>query len=255
MQPTEFANQVVESCESTNDLARLLGEAGYPHGTWVSSREQTRGRGRLGREWKTLEGNLFLSVVVRLTETRDWSWVPLLAGVAVAKSLTQRYPILPICVKWPNDLWINGAKLGGLLCEAVGSRERSFIIVGIGINCVDSPSGLDQRTTSLTGALREQQPKADALMADDIRTEIISAIVTSIDEMQSTRDASIARLHEDYARFAALRPGARIQWKNGQALGETLGLGEFGELRVRLDDGHEEKLFAEDVSVQPAAPR
>ena len=60
------ANRVVERCVSTNDLARSLGEAGAPHGTWVSAKVQEAGRGRLGRKWESLEGNLFLSLIARL---------------------------------------------------------------------------------------------------------------------------------------------------------------------------------------------
>jgi BirA family transcriptional regulator, biotin operon repressor / biotin---[acetyl-CoA-carboxylase] ligase len=61
----KFANQLIEECASTNDLARELAEAGFPHGTWVAAKEQGRGRGRLGREWVGERGNLFLSVVLR----------------------------------------------------------------------------------------------------------------------------------------------------------------------------------------------
>src|SRR5690606_21800140 len=56
-------NLVLEEIESTNDYARNLGEEGLPHGTWISTRIQTQGRGRLGREWRSSEGNLFLSIV------------------------------------------------------------------------------------------------------------------------------------------------------------------------------------------------
>jgi BirA family biotin operon repressor/biotin-[acetyl-CoA-carboxylase] ligase len=61
----KFANQLIEECESTNNLARELAEGGFPHGTWVAAKEQSGGRGRLGRQWVGERGNLFLSVVLR----------------------------------------------------------------------------------------------------------------------------------------------------------------------------------------------
>ena len=59
-------NCELDECTSTNDLVKRLGEAGLPSETWISAREQTRGRGRLRRAWKSHAGNLHLSVLVRL---------------------------------------------------------------------------------------------------------------------------------------------------------------------------------------------
>ena len=136
-----IANQVIESCESTNDLARELGEAGYPHGTWISARQQSRGRGRLGRQWQSIEGNLFLSIIVRPEMRELWTWVPMATAIAIAEALRSLFPELPVQVKWPNDLWVHGKKLGGILCEAVGGRADSFIVIGIGLNCAVAPEG------------------------------------------------------------------------------------------------------------------
>ncbi|MGZ3687626.1 MAG: biotin--[acetyl-CoA-carboxylase] ligase, partial [Bdellovibrionota bacterium] len=144
-----IANQVVDECESTNDLARALGEAGAPHGTWISARRQTRGRGRAGRDWQSEEGNLFISLVARVKDPALWSWVPLAAAVAVTRAVGRDFPEIPVRIKWPNDLWVRNRKLGGILCEGVGTRE-AFIVIGIGLNCASAPEILERPATSLS---------------------------------------------------------------------------------------------------------
>src|SRR5689334_9561043 len=123
---SEVANQVIDRCASTNDLARRLGELGYPHGTWISARAQDSGRGRLGRTWQGVEGNLFLSIVARVEPPRLWTWVPLATAVGIASALRARFTGLDLRIKWPNDLWIGRAKTGGILCEGIGSAQGTF---------------------------------------------------------------------------------------------------------------------------------
>lgn len=232
------ANQVIERCGSTNDLARQLGEAGYPHGTWISAREQEKGRGRLGRQWQSLQGNLFLSLVAR-PERRDlWTWVPMATAIAIAEAANEKFPGLGIRVKWPNDLWIEKKKLGGILCEAVGGRDDSFIVIGIGINCAVAPEGLDQATTSLS------QEISGRVVADDVRTEIIGSVLKwmSLDP---------SRLAAEYNRLAALPEGTSIQWADGTKSGVIEGLGPAGELRVLVAAGERISLYAEDVKIRP----
>ena len=232
-----IANQVIESCESTNDLARELGEAGFPHGTWVSARQQTRGRGRLGRQWQSMEGNLFLSVIVRPDKRELWTWVPMATAIAIAESLRDLYPDIPVQVKWPNDLWVHGKKLGGILCEAVGARGDSFIVIGIGLNCAVAPEGLDQATTSVSAE------RGEVTSADDVRLAVIRNVLQWMN-----LDASL--IASAYERLAAFPPGSRIQWSEGAEQGAVVGLGPSGELRVTKASGEAVSLFAEDVKIR-----
>jgi BirA family biotin operon repressor/biotin-[acetyl-CoA-carboxylase] ligase len=231
------ANTVLDECESTNDVARSLGEAGYPHGTWISCRSQRRGRGRLGRQWKSIEGNLFLSIVLRIEQKTLWSWVPLTVSLAVAKGLRELFPRLDIRIKWPNDLWIEQRKLGGILCEAVGGREQSFIIAGIGVNAAHAPDGLDQETASLRSS------------ADEIRFPVIASVMECADLLKERGPDFII---PEYERLAALTRGTVIEWGDsrlGSIIGTIRGLGPFGELLVDTHTG-EQKLFAEDVRIK-----
>jgi biotin-[acetyl-CoA-carboxylase] ligase BirA-like protein len=271
------ANQVIARCGSTNDLARELGERGAPHGTWVSAREQEKGRGRLGRQWQSLEGNLFLSLVARIEDKSRWTWVPLATAVAAARMIEAREPALGsrLRIKWPNDLWLvpegsrpgaAGAKLGGVLCEAVGNRSGSFIVIGLGLNCAHAPPGLDQETISLSEALGRE------VTADDVRDSMIQSLLRTLDELaqESVGSAGIVR---DYERLAAFPQSAEVEWASpspspspgssaadraaagAPQRGRVLGLGPMGELVVTTAGGEELKLYAEDVKVRSGSPK
>jgi len=116
--------------ESTNDTARGLADQGAPEGTVVVAREQSAGRGRLGRRWASPPGGLWLSVILRPRRpASEWARLALAASVGIAIAL-ERAMGIRAQVKWPNDLVLDGRKLGGILLEAAGS----YVVIGIGLN-------------------------------------------------------------------------------------------------------------------------
>ena len=139
----------VERVGSTNALCRERAEAGAAHGTTVLAREQTAGRGRLGRSWWTEPGDaVLMSVLVR--RQMPAARVPLLtlgAAVAIAESI----PGLQI--KWPNDLLApDGRKVCGILAEAeFAAGSLAWAIVGVGLNLHGAPDL--ETATSLDAAL------------------------------------------------------------------------------------------------------
>lgn len=239
------ADAVVEECESTNDLARRLAERGVPAGTWVSARRQTRGRGRSGRSWVSPPGEqaVFLSMVARLSARgagpgsgpAPWTWVPLLAAVAAARACEPFAGGRRLEIKWPNDLWLDRAKLGGILCE--GALQSGFIVIGIGINCGDAPRGLDQPAAAL-----ECGP-------DPVRERLVAELRAALARLDAEGPAWIA---PEFERRSALRPGDEVRWgpPGAQRSGTVLGLGGNGELRVLEPRAQEEtRILAEDVSL------
>ena len=114
--------------DSTNERAKLLAEAGAPYGTLVTADEQSAGRGRQGRAWSAPPGSsLLLSLIVRNLEERH-ALLPLAAAVAVCDAL----PDLDCRIKWPNDVWVDGRKLCGILLE--GRPQEGWAVLGIGLN-------------------------------------------------------------------------------------------------------------------------
>lgn len=113
------------SLVSTNITARE-----YPVGTVVMAETQTGGRGRYGRIWQSPKGNLYVSFVFESNPMRD-QYLSFLTGLALAESL----PEFAVCLKWPNDVLLEGKKVAGILLENCGDK----IIVGIGVNLISNP--------------------------------------------------------------------------------------------------------------------
>lgn len=121
---------VYERLPSTNDIGRARAEAGMPEGTAVLAVGQTAGRGRRGRSWASPPGGLYLSVVLRpRLPVERWTLIGLAMAVGAA-SAAEAAAGLPVRVKWPNDLFIEERKVGGILIDTVGA----YAVAGIGIN-------------------------------------------------------------------------------------------------------------------------
>ena len=142
-----------EVVESTQQVARELAEAGAPEGTVVIADRQTRGRGRLGRDWHSPAGvNLYLTVVLRpaLAPARV-PQLALVAGLAAADAIRDETG-LDARLKWPNDVLLGDRKVAGILTEMQGEVDRvRWVLVGIGVNCNQTtfPPPLRETATSL----------------------------------------------------------------------------------------------------------
>jgi BirA family biotin operon repressor/biotin-[acetyl-CoA-carboxylase] ligase len=157
-------------------------------------------------------------------------------------------------IKWPNDLWVRGAKIGGILCEGIGNKNDSFIVIGLGLNCERVPEVLDQAVTSLLAEVSGHLAKAAEV--DGVREAIVQAIPMVLDELYLSGPALIV---ERFNRWSALPPGTQIEWSSGAPggavnTGMVIGLGTSGELAVKTSDGENRKLYAEDVKVR-AVPK
>jgi len=231
---------ILDACESTNASLKKLGEDGAPHGSWISARMQTHGRGRMGRSWEAKPGNLFLSVLVRISDPIPLTWIPLQSGISVVDAVLQNTSVSSLKIKWPNDLVVveGGVlkKVGGILCEGVGQKGSSFVVIGIGLNCKSHPN-VDQPTTSL------------GIDVDQIRPKILEAILKPYEEGLLLPDL----IRERFLKHSVLVSGAPLEWKDhmGQDhVGIFLELGPMGELRVEM--GSEIKsLYSEEIKLKP----
>ena len=121
---------------STNDYAAALSANPPAEKFVVSAAEQTNGRGRRGRSWLSLRGNLFMSLALK-GELQDINFLPFTASLALLQAIKTLDSDLDIMLKWPNDVLVKGAKVSGILLE---KPENEYIIIGIGVNIQASPA-------------------------------------------------------------------------------------------------------------------
>lgn len=222
--------RTVEETGSTNDDVAALAHEGAPEGVWLRAERQTGGRGRQGRAWQSPPGNLYASTLVRLTPGDPPA--PTLALVA-AVALHEAASLHAHCVqiKWPNDLFVHGAKLAGILLE----RHGDAVVIGFGVNLAHHPELPDRPATdiaTLAGAVPDPARFAETL------AEIFARWLLR------WRGEGIAPVRK--AWLAAAHPvGAALATSEGEGLFD--GLDESGALRLRLADGTARIVHAGDV--------
>jgi BirA family biotin operon repressor/biotin-[acetyl-CoA-carboxylase] ligase len=129
-----------DELDSTNEEARRLAKGGGHHGAVIWAKKQTGGKGRMNRQWVSAEGNLFVSILLQpqkpIAEFPQVSFVTVVAAIEALEPLLPEAQILQC--KWPNDILLEGKKLGGILLESFQDEAGvSWLVVGLGVN-VDS---------------------------------------------------------------------------------------------------------------------
>jgi len=143
--------EAYDELPSTNDHLRVLAESGAAHFTVVTADSQTAGKGRGGKCWESPSGmGLWMSFLVRSDSEVSPPLVPILVGLAATRALERLCPSLRPGIKWPNDIEVEGRKLGGILCEGAGPGA---VVVGVGLNLhqgiEDFDPGLKERAASM----------------------------------------------------------------------------------------------------------
>jgi BirA family transcriptional regulator, biotin operon repressor / biotin---[acetyl-CoA-carboxylase] ligase len=216
----------LDSVGSTNDEAKTLAVAGAADGTVVTSREQTRGRGRRGRDWASPPGNLYMSLLLR--PQAPMARLPelgFLAAVALTDTLA---PLLPEAArldhKWPNDVLLGERKLAGILVETAGVASgvsHTWAVIGIGVNLARHPSDVDRPATSLSAA-------GSALAPDDLLAPLLDRLLARRDQWLAH---GFAPLREAWlARAAGLGEAISLRGPRGAESGVFAGLDESGAL-------------------------
>lgn len=214
----------LRSVDSTNERAKALARAGAPHGTLVTAAEQTAGRGRQRRAWTAAPGSaVLMSIVLRRLEERD-AVLPLAAAVAVAAAV-ERVARVECAIKWPNDVWIDGRKLAGILVE--GRPQEGWAVVGVGVNVrtarEEFPDELRETATSLALAA----PGASVAC-----TEVLLANLLS--DLSAWLDADPHEVLTAWRARDALR-GQTVGWEGGEGI--AAGIDESGALLVETAQG------------------
>lgn len=213
--------------ESTNTTARRLGEQSAPEWTVVVADVQTRGRGRGRKKWDSPKGGLWFSILLRpRIPTPRLPLLQFLAAVATRRALENETG-LNVKLKWPNDLLLGTAKLGGILTESRTLGERvSFVILGIGLNINQSKARLPPGAVSLMLVSRKQYDLRTLLRA------ILDQIRSSFDDLDHP-----SRIMKEWWRNCIHRPlRIQITGTNDTIIGISTGIDEDGSLLIETDD-------------------
>lgn len=199
------------------DVAHRLAGQGTPSGTLIIANEQTAGRGREGKSWQSSPGaGLWFTIIERPRDVSGLGVLSLRIGLVAAEAL-DRFASEPIRLKWPNDLYVEESKLGGILVEARWRESAvEWVAIGMGVN-VKVPEGVDG-----AGSL---EPGTDRL---EVLGELIPAIRVAA---RGRGPLQSAEMEEFNARDLA-RGRNCIQ----PAVGRVTGISASGELLVTLAD-------------------
>jgi biotin-[acetyl-CoA-carboxylase] ligase BirA-like protein len=214
----------LEVVGSTQDAAHDLAANGAPHGATVAARVQTAGRGTRRRQWISSEGGLWLSVVCRPREIAAIEAVSLRVGLALASLLERWLPqSARVAIKWPNDLYLDDRKTGGVLAEARWQGDAlGWLVVGVGIN------------------LRNPLPMVEAPLATRLAdfgvTRPPEALAPLVAAAVSEAARSGAPLTPQEIRVFEARDWLRGRQVTLPHRGIAAGISEVGKLRIRTPD-------------------
>jgi BirA family biotin operon repressor/biotin-[acetyl-CoA-carboxylase] ligase len=212
---------------STNTLALGLAEHGADEGSIVAADMQTAGRGRLGRGWASPAGaGIYASVVLR-PSLRIVPLMTMAAGVAIAEGIAAATG-LQATLKWPNDLYAGGRKLGGILAEG-GSKH---VVVGFGINVLQAsmPTDVALRATSIARELGREVDRGLVL------AECLAAMWRRYQDLEEHREAGVLNA---WRSGAAPMMGKAIEWDHEGTTesGRAVGIDEAGALLMDTGGG------------------
>lgn len=209
---------------STMDAAHALAATGAPAGSAVMARRQRSGRGRQVRSWSAEPGGLWLSVVGRPASAATLEPVSLRIGLALAEVLEREIAgIPPVQLKWPNDLLLDGRKVGGILVESRWQGEQClWVVVGVGLNLRNAiPESLATRAIAVAELVPAPAPEL-------LAPEVVRAVTTACRGGPLTTDELAAWDRRDALRGEAVA---------APVAGVTMGVSTTGALRVRRPDG------------------
>lgn len=242
--------EVFDEIDSTIMEARRRAESGDVEPAWLVARRQTAGRGRRGRVWDSVEGNLFATYLGGVhAPPAHIALLGFATGLAIAEACDAVIGPGRARLKWPNDVFIDGAKASGLMLDSGGIGPGEYwLAIGFGVNLTDAPRDLDQPATALCDHLPPDAPAPAPLAFLQIVRPRLEYWADRL-----ARDGFAPLRHAWLARAHGLGAQARVVLGQGEISGVIVGLSESGELELDTADGRR-LIAAGDVLLTPQNP-
>lgn len=235
----------LKSVPSTNAEGLRLAALGEFAPLWVVAEEQTAGKGRSGRAWASVPGNLYASLLIRPScPPAQLGELSLVAGVSVIESIRASAgdrTVAGLRLKWPNDILVGTAKLGGILVESTDAGGSRAAVIGIGINLAGHPEGLGRAATDLAHEGLTLTP-----------LKMLDFLGASMDTWLAIWDdgrgfATVRQAWQD--RGGPMGEALSVNTGNGPVAGRYMGLGANGELLLEDETGELRRYTFGDVTV------
>lgn len=237
-----------DTIDSTNVQAKTMGLQGAPHGTALLAKEQTAGRGRLGRSFHSPgDQGIYLSLVLRPgCHATELMHLTCSVGCAVGDAIESVTGLRP-GIKWTNDLVFGKRKLGGILTELSLDNEGNvnFAVVGIGINCSQGSTDFPQEIRDIATSLRQVTGKE--VSSAQLAAAILSSLHRMSDRLLSHREEILERYRAD---CVTLGKEISVVTPSSVRHGIAADIDPEGALLVDFPDGHREAISSGEVSIR-----
>lgn len=243
-----FAQNLVfhRSLDSTNTWAKELAAQGAPEGTLVLAEEQSEGRGRMGRRWVSPGYvNLLFSLLLRPHIHKDQVFVTtMILALATIEAIKSRTG-LTSTIKWPNDIFAEGKKLGGILTEfSLRQEEIDFVVVGLGLNVNWSPHQTEGVSHLATSILAETGSR---ISRNDLLVTLLRIFEVYYGEVLSGQIDDFYRTWNE----ASMIIGRNVEIVSPieKTHGRALRIDRSGALIIEDDAGKEQRIISGEASV------
>lgn len=249
LRPSLFAQNIIyrKTINSTNTLAKELAAHGAPEGTLVLAEEQSEGRGRINRVWLSPPyENLYFSIVLRpRIQVNEVFVLTMVLALAASDAVKKEIGIRPM-IKWPNDLYVEKKKLGGILTEfSVWKKSAEYVILGLGLNVNWNPEEGESLNYPATSIFAETGMRAS-------RSDLLIRILKFYEDYYS--EVLAGQIDDIYKRWNELSmiKGSEVTIYSGRETvrGNVLKIDKNGALVIINEDGREEKIHSGDVSLR-----
>ncbi len=229
------------SVPSTMDVAREEAESGAPHGLIVLADEQTAGRGRRGRAWVSPPGGLYVTIVLR-PEPGTVRRLAMVAPLAVCEAI-DAVAAVRSAVKWPNDVLIEGRKVGGVLIDSrTSAGDVGYALVGIGVNIGLDPLRHAEIRDVATSLALESERKVS-------REKLLAAVLNRFEKLLAASRVDGDVYEAWRARLETLGRQVRAQSVDDVEEGVAEDVDADGNLLLRRPDGSIAVVSAADVTL------
>jgi BirA family biotin operon repressor/biotin-[acetyl-CoA-carboxylase] ligase len=234
--------------DSTQNIADKLARDGAEEGTCVIAEKQTSGRGRRSRNWASpFKDGVYISIILRPNlKPLHIIQIPLIAGVALVKAIEKTTGLTP-SIKWPNDIFLSGHKVAGILTEVNCDIDTvHYIVLGMGINVNTRKAALPKEVKDIATSLSEEC--GHEVSRVDFLKNLLVELETVYSDFVTNGFENTGKQWMAYNNTI----GSNITVNDGQNVfeGKAVDIDEDGFLIIQTDDHQTQRIISADVTLK-----